>query len=514
MKNSMRGVLVLLGGAFFPSACLSDDEFRAGADAAGEAGSSTELAGAGTRNAQSGGSSGHLSSVGGAGRGTGDNGDAGPAADPADASGRGGSNGSGVADGGRTDNGGETGNGESPVAGTGGQNPAAGGSGTAGEPSNATGGVGFSGGTGDGESPVAGTGGQNPAAGGSGTAGEPSNATGGVGFSGGTGGVTPGAGGSAGDHGETELGGGGSGGDGGAPGEELLGGHAGTGVDADLIGPTVVSVSPPSNASGVAHEVPLVVQFSEPMNQDSVESALSISGGVSEDLRLVWNADATTLTVSPTTGWAYASGTDPDLSSAQTYTVVLTTATSDLAGNELATDWSSTFSTLRQITETLRPTTMLRYDSYQRTARECPTTESFDVGFLVTSSATVHKRGLFGFDGSILPSDVAEIESVVLTVRQLGSTAGYYSTGTVEVEARGRESFEVGDTVSQHETVELGTILDDAGDGQESLDITQTVLSYWPDEQFYQLSDNDNSPDDADAVISCAINLSFQYLVP
>lgn len=475
MKNSMRGVLVLLGGAFFPSACLSDDEFRAGADAAGEAGSSTELAGAGTRNAQSGGSSGHLSSVGGAGRGTGDNGDAGPAADPADASGRGGSNGSGVADGGRTDNGGETGNGESPVAGTGGQ---------------------------------------NPAAGGSGTAGEPSNATGGVGFSGGTGGVTPGAGGSAGDHGETELGGGGSGGDGGAPGEELLGGHAGTGVDADLIGPTVVSVSPPSNASGVAHEVPLVVQFSEPMNQDSVESALSISGGVSEDLRLVWNADATTLTVSPTTGWAYASGTDPDLSSAQTYTVVLTTATSDLAGNELATDWSSTFSTLRQITETLRPTTMLRYDSYQRTARECPTTESFDVGFLVTSSATVHKRGLFGFDGSILPSDVAEIESVVLTVRQLGSTAGYYSTGTVEVEARGRESFEVGDTVSQHETVELGTILDDAGDGQESLDITQTVLSYWPDEQFYQLSDNDNSPDDADAVISCAINLSFQYLVP
>lgn len=122
----------------------------------------------------------------------------------------------------------------------------------------------------------------------------------------------------------------------------------------DNVPPTVVSVFPADGATGVRGEVELLIEFSEPMDQNATEDAYaSASAGLGPtDVGFSWNAAGTILTVTPAAPLAYAQGTDPSATAALEYVFALGAGATDLAGNALAAvDYG--FATLRHITTRL-----------------------------------------------------------------------------------------------------------------------------------------------------------------
>jgi hypothetical protein len=110
----------------------------------------------------------------------------------------------------------------------------------------------------------------------------------------------------------------------------------GGGGDGDGIAPTVNSVSPDDDATGVAVGSNVTVTFSEPINPDTVTSStftLSNGGTVSGVITVA--GDGISATFNPTN----------DLAASTTYTVTVTTGVEDVAGNNLAVNFTSQFTT-------------------------------------------------------------------------------------------------------------------------------------------------------------------------
>ncbi|HXG92578.1 MAG TPA: kelch repeat-containing protein [Blastocatellia bacterium] len=106
----------------------------------------------------------------------------------------------------------------------------------------------------------------------------------------------------------------------------------------DIIPPQVVSVQPANGAVGVPINGATVrVTFSEPINLDtlSASSFFVTTGGNTLSGKIDVSADATTATFTPATPLAYST----------TYTVTVTNAIKDAAGNLLASEFKSVFTT-------------------------------------------------------------------------------------------------------------------------------------------------------------------------
>jgi len=178
--------------------------------------------------------------------------------------------------------------------------------------------------------------------------------------SGGTGGM---AGGDAGQGGGDDEGGApGTGGSGGSSGSAGAGGTAGSSA-LDMTPPTLTlkrltRLVPPSaardeadleGATGVAADTTLVLTFSEPMDRVTTQAAFQsadISG-----VTFAWSGDDTVLTITPNAALAYATG--DSTVAALSYTISITDTAEDQAGNRMASSWSGTFSTMRQVSQTL-----------------------------------------------------------------------------------------------------------------------------------------------------------------
>ncbi len=357
-----------------------------------------------------------------------------------------------------------------------------------------------------------------------GTGGAPSD-VGGAGL--GSGGLRPGGSSEGGGHaGESVDGPEGSAGGGGKAGggEESTGGageaagssgSAGANWQTDSVPPTVLSVLPAPDSTGVASSTPVALEFSEPMNRESVEQAISISDVDLGSVSLEWNDDTTVLTIAPLEGWLYADGTDPDLAPAMSYVVGVSPFAMDLAGNFLAHEFSSTFSTLRRITETVHPGKVLHYDSYTQVANECPPTENLiRIGYTSSRSATAYRYGLIAFDSTVLPDAVVEVERVGLMVMLRSASTDFFDTGTVEVEALGRASWDVGSSVLDDSVKAIvGTLQDQYSVATPELDLTEIAKVYWPDEHFYRIASRD-SPVGSMVTYGCRVNLTFTYVIP
>ncbi|HEU5314649.1 MAG TPA: Ig-like domain-containing protein [Chloroflexota bacterium] len=116
-----------------------------------------------------------------------------------------------------------------------------------------------------------------------------------------------------------------------------------TGNSDDVDKPLVVPpTTPESGASNVPSNVSLVIRFSEAMQQDATQSALSLSCvptstcTVPSPLTSSWNTAGTALTVSPP-----GSG----FSSNATYTATISTTAKDLVGNTMQSSYSWSFGT-------------------------------------------------------------------------------------------------------------------------------------------------------------------------
>ncbi len=106
----------------------------------------------------------------------------------------------------------------------------------------------------------------------------------------------------------------------------------------DAIAPTVVALVPAPASTGVHRNTNVVVTFSEPMNRTAARSAFSLrKGGTTTNVSgtFSWNSGSTVMTFNPSA----------DLAAKTTYSVALSTAAQDVAGNRMAAAFGATFRT-------------------------------------------------------------------------------------------------------------------------------------------------------------------------
>ena len=171
-------------------------------------------------------------------------------------------------------------------------------------------------------------------------------------------------------------------------------GEAPAPVVSDRVPPEILSVTPANGAVGVKAGAPIVISFSEPMDQRATLDAFASETLPRTDATLSWNEAGTTLTIQPHTPLEYAHATrkddEPLELDARRYGYSLTRFATDLAGNPLA-ETRVTFSTLRDVTHTLSAVPAL-------------------TGVLQGTGDDTRMYGFISFDTSLLPSGIVALE--------------------------------------------------------------------------------------------------------
>ncbi len=190
---------------------------------------------------------------------------------------------------------------------------------------------------------------------------------------------------------------------GGAPG---AGANAGGAAAVDTTPPKVLSILPANGAKGITSDAKIVITFSESVDKASAQAALTSSAG---NLTYAWNADSTVLTATPVTALPYGAG-----ATATSFTVQISTGLEDLANNQLSAAFSSSFSTLRQISLKIsRPVTGTYVVSDYPSASAVSGDSSPVIGDGFGNEAY---RAVPDFDISALPNGITSIASATLSV--------------------------------------------------------------------------------------------------
>ncbi|MBB6099491.1 hypothetical protein HNR42_002941 [Deinobacterium chartae] len=165
----------------------------------------------------------------------------------------------------------------------------------------------------------------------------------------------------------------------------------------DTTPPTVLSIVPGDGTTGINKSADVVVTFSEKMDQASAQAAFQSAN--LPDGTFSWNAEGTVMTYNPNADLAYGpTGTN--------YSLNITTAAKDLAGNALAASVSSSFRTYRQVSSTFNSVTDL--DGWVREDGNVNTALGLS-GLMVGDSAAVDNasyRSFLTFDLSGLPASL------------------------------------------------------------------------------------------------------------
>ncbi|MEZ4319366.1 MAG: Ig-like domain-containing protein [Myxococcota bacterium] len=183
----------------------------------------------------------------------------------------------------------------------------------------------------------------------------------------------------------------------------------------DATAPSVVSTTPEDGALGQLAEVSIDLEFSEPMDVDSVREALDTTALGLVDV--TWNTDQTVFTITPLVPLAYADGLgqDPATVDPLLYVVTLADTAHDLAGNPLDVGVRVELGTLRLLDAVLSDIPAL-------TASITPSeVVEVDGGHLEIGddASDGGVRAAFTFDLAPLPADTAEITSARLRAAQL-----------------------------------------------------------------------------------------------
>ena len=121
----------------------------------------------------------------------------------------------------------------------------------------------------------------------------------------------------------------------------------------DTVAPTVVSVSPADGSTGVRKDVSISITFSEPMNRERTQGAYLSADLAPNAVAFAWNADDTQLTIDPISDLTYVADTVPTSAAARRYSFAIATSATDRSGNALGSAFNSSFTTSRQVTQTL-----------------------------------------------------------------------------------------------------------------------------------------------------------------
>jgi hypothetical protein len=340
-----------------------------------------------------------------------------------------------------------------------------------------------------------------------------------IGVGGKASGGTTGNGGTTGSGGA--LGAGGSAKGGAANGGTLgSGGLTGSGGAGDVTPPTIVSITPSNLASGVPSNSTIKITFSETMNTASVTSALKVSSFSAANLTLSWDGTGRTLTVTPSGGFVYATGTSPSTTTATKYTVTISNAAKDVAGNSLAA-FSSSFSTLRRISQTLTAESAGSYSDYGHAVGDgpimCPTYDPTRVNkwSSIASAGTYYTFAAFDTTPMGSPADIVTIESATLGAVQSAPDGDFYTAHVVLAKKVQYQAIDK-NVLSAAVTDNLGTFSSSAATNPS----INVLSAFKPDiasgnqHQLYRLEPSGNA-DSSHAYFTCAgFTLKVTFLSP
>lgn len=220
-----------------------------------------------------------------------------------------------------------------------------------------------------------------------------------------------------------------SGGSSPASGGAALGGNGAGGSSAgDTIAPRVLGVTPADGSTGLDANTKLEVTFSEAMDTASVASAMALTDLTLSNLTLTWNSDHTVLSIKANDGFAYASGNNTTFAP-KTFNLQLSTVAKDLAGNGLASAYSSNFKTLRRVSQTIAARAVYQGNTYALGTPNCYGMGSIG-GFTTSWSGHYGEQILFvtfNTDDMLPPTAV---EQAVLRAVQGAPSGDLYGTGS------------------------------------------------------------------------------------
>lgn len=113
--------------------------------------------------------------------------------------------------------------------------------------------------------------------------------------------------------------------------------------------PSIVEVLPEDGAIGVSAGDPIVVRFSEPMDQAATQAAYQSADIPAASVTFSWNGDGDELTITPNQPLAYAEGTSANTTDPLSYTFTISSAGESEAGVSLEENTEASFSTLRRL---------------------------------------------------------------------------------------------------------------------------------------------------------------------
>jgi hypothetical protein len=218
------------------------------------------------------------------------------------------------------------------------------------------------------------------------------------------------------------------------------GGGGSGGGTSDTTRPTVTPTSPPVDGTGVAVTANVTATFSEAMDLSSVTSAFTLKNGTSTvPANVSLDSTGKVATLNPTV----------DLAANTTYTVTVSTAAKDLAGNTLAASLSWDFTTAAAGGGTSQTVTLTATaDTYVSSG--APTT-NFGASAMLGSDNSPVEVAYFKFDLTELAGKT--LESATLQLRSAGSG----STGTQNVKLIADDSWtETGITYNARPTLGSG----------------------------------------------------------
>lgn len=200
-------------------------------------------------------------------------------------------------------------------------------------------------------------------------------------------------------------------------------------ITSDETSPSVTDTQPASSATAVHEDQMILVTFSEPMDQASVEDAYASTDLPADQVTFTWSPDGRELTITPLAPLAYAegSGTDPAVVTPKTYAITIGIGATDLAGNALAAPMDLSFSTRRRLIA------LFGLDTALTRATLANTSYAVSDIWVGDSQNTSTYRSYVTFDLSTLPAD-AEVERAQFQGRQLQPDGAPYNLGAVNVQ--------------------------------------------------------------------------------
>lgn len=297
--------------------------------------------------------------------------------------------------------------------------------------------------------------------------------------------------------------------DGGKDGGQEAGSDAADG-GGDSTPPSVQSVSPLDSATGVTADTSIVITFSEPMDTASVLSAYQSTDLPSANATFLWSAGDSVLTIDPDSPLPYASGTDPDLVSAEIIAFSLSTAATDKAGNPMATSFNASFSTLRDITQTLAPVPSLR--GHVRSDDDVT-----GVLFVGDTNFNLTNRGFLSYALATVPDGISVFDSATLTLSETQVQGSPYSDlGTLRLRSI---EYSALDSTAYNASYTLDIAIPESG-SEKNLDVlsfVQADLTAGDDYSQYRLEFTTLTDSDSDfdsIIFSSTAPLVLQYLIP